>query len=486
MTNRATLFAFILGVPIVAFLVAAGVQSHLDSELRSAVKAQYPNADPVRIAKMSVRSLRDEPDPEIHSVYRTYTTLGLMKSTSALVGVIGLGLLLAIWLGGRLAANNRQLLLSLFGPGLYVTAALLICLMAVYAALATMSIYYGESAVAGRVHYFIMASVGLGGIAGVYAVGKSVFGAVSTARTYVIGKTLSRCQAPQFWSHIDEVAKRTGAEPPENLVVGLDPNFFVTEANVTCLDCDLLGRTIYCSLPLARVMTVDELDAVVGHELGHFKGLDTRFSQEFYPIYRGTINSLVYLRETATGWRSIAAMPAVGILTYFLECFSLAETRIGRERELAADKVGADITSPSTAAAALVKIHAFSPAWGSIHQATIEALREGKAFANVSEAFADMAAKGAAPEVLADIAGRRLTHPTDSHPPLGVRLESLKVNLADVADAALAVNPPNPAIDLIPDHKSVEEEVTMAFQAILADRLGIELKPEPESDSPRS
>jgi hypothetical protein len=59
---------------------------------------------------------------------------------------------------------------------------------------------------------------------------------------------------------------------PETVVIGVDPTFFVTEAEVVTLSGRLWGRTLYCSMPLARILTVDELTAIIGHELGHFRG----------------------------------------------------------------------------------------------------------------------------------------------------------------------------------------------------------------------
>ena len=476
MTGRVKLFAFIVVVPIVAFLVAAGTQNHMNLRLREAVRFQYPDADPARIASLSVEAFKGEADPNLRSAYHTYAILDAMKTASVIAGGIGLLLLLAIWIAGRRAAHNRQLLLSLFRPGLYLTAAILIGLVVVYGALATMSIYYGESVIAERVHYGIIFAVAVGGLVGAVTVGRSIFTAVGDAQIFVVGKALSRTQAPKLWSRVDEVARRTGAEGPTNIVVGLDPNFFVTEADVACLDGAMPGRTMYCSLPLARVMTVGEFDAVAGHELGHFKGLDTQFSQKFYPIYRGTVTSLESLRENTTGWRSIAAMPAIAILSYFLECFSLAETRIGRDRELAADKEGAAVTDSRTIATALVKIHAFSPAWESLCDAAVRALKEGKALTNVSGAFAGLASGAADAKILDDIAGRSLSHPTDSHPPLGIRLDSLGIGLSDVSTDALAVNPASPAIEMISEYETMEQDISAAFQALLARRLGIDLE----------
>ena len=69
------------------------------------------------------------------------------------------------------------------------------------------------------------------------------------------------------------------------------------------------------------------------HEFGHFKGQDTKFSERFYPIYRGTAASLAALQAAAgEGSGSIPLLPALAVFSCFLECFSIAESRLSRER----------------------------------------------------------------------------------------------------------------------------------------------------------
>lgn len=237
------------------------------------------------------------------------------------------------------------MLLWVFKPGLFFTALLLIILVPVHAVLAMAAMYYAESAFLGRVPVFLIAAVGFGAVAGVVAITRNVFSLVRNAGTLVIGKIASRNDAPDLWKRVDDIADQLGALRPESLVLGLDPNFFVTEADVTCLTGSCSGRTLYCSLPLMRILSTTEFAAIIGHELGHYKGLDTKFSQEFFPIYRGTADSIAALQETRReGAAVIALLPAIALLSYFLEAFEAAETRISRDRELIADKEGAVAT----------------------------------------------------------------------------------------------------------------------------------------------
>src|SRR5262249_49361668 len=256
--------------------------------------------------------------------------------------------------------------------------------------------------------------------------------------------------ASKLWHQTDQTAEKLGARRPDHIVIGLDPSFFVTEADVVTPDGALTGRTLFCSLPLARILTVSEFTAIIGHELGHFRGEDTKFSEHFYPIYRGTTSAIASLQAAGgRGWGFIALLPAIAVFTFFLERFAVAENLLSRSRELLADQAGAEATSSRIMASALVKVHAFSGIWFDFQRAAAELLQQGKFFKNASFLFAQAAVDAARPDVLEGIADRHTSHPTDSHPPLAVRLDSLHIDLAAVATEALAVNPTESAANLI-------------------------------------
>lgn len=484
MTSKLWLFGLVLVIPIIAFAVAEGIQAHFNSELRAAIRQNYPNADPEKLASFTVALLCKDPEPSMTELCDTYGNLNLMRSAALGSAGAGLALLLVIYLGGVSARNSRKLLLSLFKPGLYLTASMLIVLILVYGALAMAAIYYGESALIGRIHVKIIVLIGIGALIGVFVLARNAFALIKKAQTSVIGTSLSHDEAPKLWGKVEQLSDKLGALRPQNIVVGLDPNFFVTEADTLCLSGNLSGRTLYCSLPLCRILSEDEFCSVIGHELGHFKGLDTQYSERFYPIYRGTASSIAALQETGgEGATQIALLPAIAVLSYFFECFSVAESRISRFRELAADEVGASVASPQSLASALVKLHAFSGVWSGLQQAAAEALQKGNMFINASKTYAEVVANSDGKEALKGILETHTPHPTDSHPPLGTRLESLKVTLEKISPVALAVNPPDPALNLIESSERKEEELSATYQMILAKNLGIDLDEPPEEKS---
>jgi Zn-dependent protease with chaperone function len=479
MMNRVWLLSLILAVPLFGFAVSEGIQAHLNSELRSAMRQQYPDLDPGSVAQLSFDQVCETPNPKLHSSCSRNRNLNLMSAAAVWAAGIGLILLVVIRFAGSAAKTNRSLLLSLFEPGLYLTAVLLIGLVAVHAALAIAAIYYGEAALLGRIHGGVIVAIGLGALLGVAALIPNVFSLISKAETFVLGTEITRKQAPELWQRVEEIANQLGALHPQHVVVGLDLNFFVTEADVVCQSGKLSGRTLYCSLPFCRILNKEEFSAVIGHELGHYKGLDTQFSQKFFPIYRGTTSAIASLQETGgEDSKIIPLLPAIAVLSYFLECFSVAESRISRVRELAADQEGATITHPASLASALVKLHAFAGTWEQVRQAAVSAIHDGKALVNASKTYAEVIAGGINADVFNGIGEAHLSHPTDSHPPLAIRLDALKTNIKDLSVAALSIRPTAAAIELFADVEKVEESISGAYQRILAREYGVNLAPE--------
>jgi len=477
MIRRLWLFGLLLGIPIAGFAVAENIRNHFTSEVRLGIQNAYPDANPAAVSRLSVDRLCETGDRSLADLCSTNDHLQLMSRASVWSGALGLVLLLAIQIASYAARSNRQLLLRLFKPGFYLTAAVITGLIVVHAIVAIAAIYYGESIYTGRLHVKIIALIGIGAVIGIVALSRSVFSLVQKVHTTVIGKEITKEHAPTLWDRVERLAKMLQALPPERIVVGLDPTFFVTEADVICLDGTLSGRTLYCSLPLCRILEDQEFEAIIGHELGHFKGLDTQYSQHFFPIYRGTISSLASLQQSGGEHplMKIALLPAIAVLNHFLEQFSVAEKTISRARELEADRQGALVTNAMTLASALVKVHAFSGVWDQVRQAAVRVLQEGKIYTNASTLYSEAVASVATPKAFDNIADTHLSHPTDSHPPLGTRLAALKIRPDEAFQRALVVRPVSPSINFLPGAEDAEKEISAAYQAILAHEYGIDL-----------
>jgi Zn-dependent protease with chaperone function len=301
---------FLLIAPVLALVVANLCEQNLNAQIRTAVHESHKELSQAQLEKITARGvLAKSNSAELDDLRGEIQIFDWMQKGSIVLILVAVIFHLGLWIAGRLSALDRMLLLVLFRPGFYLAMLVFAFVTCVNAALLIASIYQGESYLIGRVHVKIILLIGLAALVGVYTIIKSLFTSFRTAETFVFGQALTEAEHPRIWGFIRDLASRMGALPPEHIVVGLDPNFFVTEAKVNCLKQKLQGRTLYISAPLCRIITADQFAAVVGHELGHFKGNDTKFSKHFFPVYTGLAHSLYGLGRTGEGVMSLVLIP---------------------------------------------------------------------------------------------------------------------------------------------------------------------------------
>ena len=240
-------------------------------------------------------------------------------------------------------------------------------------------------------------------------------------------------EAPALWAAVRQAAERLHTAPPDHIVIGTQLNFYVTEIALLHNHGRAEGRTLFLSHPLLRQFTEAEALSIVGHELGHFIGEDTRMTREFYPMrykFHGTLLALA--RSGFVAWTSFQ------FLAFFNWCFAETEGKVSRERELLADQKGASLASPETSARALVKFHAL-----------LEGFKQGlsEAIRDPGRNPLDLPLRSIIREKLVpnaqfwtDLFEQKLPHPLDTHPSLRVRLESLgqKISVEEAKSIATA------------------------------------------------
>jgi Zn-dependent protease with chaperone function len=364
MGERIVLFAVLLGVPSFAWGVGYLIDWKYESKWRAAVLEQYPDVDRKQLDAMPLRRYcREGDDSREMPVCGWYPSVEMMLRCSLVAMVVGLGLVFAIFLMGRVSRGSRNRLVLVFKPGLYLTLTTLVFLALLHSGLFLAALTLGQIATVGHViviGMFFVIAVGLGAVICVILLIRALILMLRIPPTIVVGRSISEQRGPFLWKYIRDLAFKINALPPENIVVGFESNFFVIDAAVKCFSGLIKGRTLYLSLPLCRILNEAELRAIVGHELEHFKGNDTKFSRRFAPIYRGSFEALGTLQQSmSASVASIGMMPALSVLSYFFESFTTAKNEIGRDRELAADKIGAELSSREAAGSALLKTHAF-------------------------------------------------------------------------------------------------------------------------------
>ena len=310
-------------------------------------------------------------------------------------------------------------------------------------------------------------------IAGVLVL-KSTFSIFRPMPMFVVGKRLVPSEEPTFFARLAGLARKIGAAPPANVVIGLEPNFFVTSAPVQIVGepHPMKGSTLYLSTPLMRLLTSAELDAVIGHEFGHFSGEDTLYSMRFAPAYRTLHDALIAVARHAArgGLMSAMAVPARSMMNFCLLQFARPERRISREREHLADQAGASIAGPTPLATALLKVGIYVPLWQPLLASTVETLNGGKAFTNMSEVFGTMSTGYGGEDTttkMKECAGEAMAHPTDTHPTTRERIAALKLNLDDVAvEQVLPAKAEQAALELT-TLSAIEEALSATYQHLL-------------------
>ena len=250
----------------------------------------------------------------------------------------------------------------------------------------------------------------------------------------LMGRMLSPAQAPLLWEFVGEVARRTGAQLPDSVVVGLNEGFFVTEHPVALANGEQVpaGRVLYLPLPYMAFLDRDQVAAVVAHELGHFTAEDTRYGLRFTPIYRSLVGSILAVTnehaDEDDGWRAWLSGPASLYGKWFLRHFDEAVHHWSRERELAADAFGSRIAGTEPAALALLRsavLHEFVEEALACNRQAPAQQRQG-----VLPLLRRLVAERGLPDPRDHLEDRQ-AHPLDTHPPLRQRLDALGVAITE-------------------------------------------------------
>jgi Zn-dependent protease with chaperone function len=227
-----------------------------------------------------------------------------------------------------------------------------------------------------------------------------------------------------LWQALTNICTRVGAEPPDQIIAGIDDNFFVTENPVT-LNCEKLrGKTLFVSLALLKQLNAKEAEAVLAHEMAHFSGQDTLYSKKIAPLLARYETYLQGLYEGGL------TRPIFYFMVCFHALFALSLNKLSRQREFRADAVAGQATSPRDFAGALVRIAAYSQFRTNVEQ---DLFKEEQAL--VTADVSDRIARGfpgyaAAFATSPQLSTAETTHPFDSHPPMSQRLAALGIPFA--------------------------------------------------------
>lgn len=167
-------------------------------------------------------------------------------------------------------------------------------------------------------------------------------------RTYR-AQEVSEAQAPQLYTIVRRLSQRAHLPMPKVYIIPNDtPNAFATGR-------DPNHAAVAVTEGIMRMLSEDELEGVIAHELAHIKNRDILISSVAATI-AGAINMLYYFGLFFGGSDDDDGNPIVGLLMIIIAPIAamLIQIAISRSREFGADRVGAGICGkPMSLASAL-------------------------------------------------------------------------------------------------------------------------------------
>ncbi|MEM2851604.1 MAG: zinc metalloprotease HtpX [Ignisphaera sp.] len=182
-----------------------------------------------------------------------------------------------------------------------------------------------------------------------------------------------RCKHdPELQKIVDVVSKRAGIEPPKAMISELPiPNAFAYSSPI-------MGRYVAVTSGLLKsVRSREELEAIIGHELGHHKHRDNAIIMIFglfpsviyflgrFMMFAGMMSSYIdgsNRRREGSGGLILFIIGIILIVVSIL--LQLAVLALSRLREYYADAHGAKVTSPYAMIGALESLDRFYRSYG--------------------------------------------------------------------------------------------------------------------------
>lgn len=471
----------LLVVPVLAWGVAGLGASKLDglflesversidgapdipAEQKPAVKAFYAENPPSTLCGTSSPELAELRADVCAAGADAWQFFWARRLSLFALGLALLGLLGAVVLGFTVSRfPGRQYALFLGGwVGLTAVSAVEVV---VQGALAVWMSYWATALVMNVYVPKLILIVAVAAAFGVWTALRGIFHRVRPA-VQVGGEAVPRGDDSPLWRRLNELAARVGTPPPANVVAGIDDNFFVTEGHLVADGPVLSGRTLFVSLPLLRVLTTGEADAVLSHELAHFRGGDTSLSARLGPAL---LRYDVYLAALSEG---AMTLPAFYLLRLFRVVVEFARQRDSREREFRADHAAAQVTSPEDLARALLKVTAYSSHRSAIERQLFEQQQQHAGALGLKQRIASgLSAHAASDGFLEALRLANVPHPYDSHPPLEERLARLGAPLAAKDCAALLQEAPAVTwADQLHTSTAIEDRLWRAYEQRFTD-----------------
>ncbi|WIX81215.1 M48 family metallopeptidase [Amycolatopsis carbonis] len=247
----------------------------------------------------------------------------------------------------------------------------------------------------------------------------SVFGRTPRA---VHGLGVTPEEQPGLWGLVRELADEVGTRAPDEIIL-------IPEANAGVQDKTRLLRRPHRQLVLGAQLLIafrlDQLRAVLGHELAHYDNGDTWFATATYREHRSLGRTVADL-DHAQGLDWFVRP----LLQSYAKLYFTVSARVRRDAEFAADLGSVRLAGTSAAVSALRNVETLDTAWDFFLDRYATAgwaagFFPGRLAEGYRALLADDSRKGEIAEVQKSFAKRK-TQRFDNHPAMPERIAALE------------------------------------------------------------
>ena len=290
---------------------------------------------------------------------------------------------------------------------------------------------------AGRVNFFTISA---------FFLGCSILWAIFPRRLRFEppGVRIDHASQPRLLSLIAEEAKAMKEKEPDEVYATMEVNAAVTEVGRG-------RRVMIVGVPLLHVLSERGFRGVIAHELGHYRGGDTRLGPLIYRTREAigrTISQLIDHENDDRWGRRLICQPFI----WYGRAFMRITSSISRREEFAADACAVERAGRDAYATALRQVRAYGPAFDAYWQQDVVPLLSaapGRRWPRGSRASRGSDKETAEKHLEEELAERR-TEAYDSHPAPAERLAAIEHAPAGEPDES------PPAVSLVEDPAALE------------------------------